>query len=133
MGFTWQETYLFRAACSELSTEIKNNRRLQDEEMRQQRTHLQYEVDILTQSLNQELLTLTDNVRGVFNDRKMVVSQEQKTVESAVCYKHFSTHLLTFFYLLYGYIVNSMQILLFFYLTILVHRSSKSTTKSASS
>ncbi|KAL2213194.1 hypothetical protein CC79DRAFT_1316036 [Sarocladium strictum] len=78
------ETYLFRAACSELSTEIKNNRRLQDEQMRQQRTHLQHEVDILNQSLNQELLTLNDTVRGMFNDRKMAVREEQKSVESAV-------------------------------------------------
>ncbi|POR33206.1 Uncharacterized protein TPAR_06609 [Tolypocladium paradoxum] len=78
------ETYLFTAACSELSTEIKNNRRLQDEQMRQQRTHLQHEVDILTQSLNQELLTLTDNVRGMFNDRKMAVREEQKAVDSAI-------------------------------------------------
>ena len=56
--------------------------------MRQQRSHLQYEVDILTQSLNQELLTVTDNVRGLFNDRKMAVREEQKTVESAVRYHH---------------------------------------------
>ncbi|KAK7428551.1 hypothetical protein QQZ08_004989 [Neonectria magnoliae] len=78
------ETYLFTAACSELSTEIKNNRRLAEEQLRQQRTHLQHEVDILTQSLNQEALTLNDNVRGMFNDRKMVVREEQNTVESSV-------------------------------------------------
>ena len=82
-GFT-QETYLFTAACSELSTEIKNNRRLEEEQLRQQRTHLQHEVDILTQSLNQEVHTLNDNVRGSFNDRKMAVREEQKVVESAV-------------------------------------------------
>ncbi|KJZ72892.1 hypothetical protein HIM_07655 [Hirsutella minnesotensis 3608] len=78
------ETYLFTAACSELSTEIKNNRRMQDEHMRQQRTLLQHEVDILTQSLNQELHTLNDNVRGMFNDRRMAVREEQKAVESAI-------------------------------------------------
>ncbi|KAI5465535.1 hypothetical protein BGZ63DRAFT_399990 [Mariannaea sp. PMI_226] len=78
------ETYLFTAACSELSTEIKNNRRLSEEQMRQQRIHLQHEVDILTQTLNQELLTLNDNVRGMFNDRRMTVREEQKAVESAV-------------------------------------------------
>ncbi|KAM0436776.1 hypothetical protein ACHAPT_002487 [Fusarium lateritium] len=78
------ETYLFTAACSELSTEIRNNRRLEEEQLRQQRTHLQHEVDILTQSLNQEVLTLNDNVRGLFNDRKMAVSEEQKVVQSAV-------------------------------------------------
>ena len=81
---TRQETYLFSAACSELGTEITKNRRLQEEQMRQQRIHLQHEVDILTQSLNQELMTLTDNVRGMFNDRKMTAREEQKEVESAV-------------------------------------------------
>lgn len=78
------ETYLFSAACSELSTEIRNNRRLEEEQLRQQRTHLQHEVDILTQSLNQEVYTLNDNVRGMFNDRKMAVREEQKVVESAI-------------------------------------------------
>ncbi|KAL7934820.1 hypothetical protein V8C35DRAFT_299885 [Trichoderma chlorosporum] len=78
------ESYLFSAACSELSAEIKNNRRGQDEQTRQQRTHLQHEVDILTQTLNQEVLTLNDNVRGLFNDRKMTVREEQRAVESAI-------------------------------------------------
>jgi hypothetical protein len=78
------ETYLFRAACSELSTEVKNNRRAADEQMRQQRTMLLHEADILTQSLNQEVLTLNDNVRGMFDDRKMAVREEQKAAESAV-------------------------------------------------
>ncbi|KAK2014792.1 hypothetical protein LZ32DRAFT_509687, partial [Colletotrichum eremochloae] len=78
------ETYLFRAACSELSTEVKNNQKLADEEMRQKRTLLQHEVDILAQSLNQELLTLNDNVRGMFNDRKMAVREEQKAGDSVI-------------------------------------------------
>jgi hypothetical protein len=80
------ETYLFRAACSELSTEVKKNRRVADEHMRQQRTTLQHEVDILTQSLNQEVLTLNDTVKGMFNDRRMTVREEQKAAESAVCH-----------------------------------------------
>jgi hypothetical protein len=80
------ETYLFRAACSELSAEVRNRRRAADEQLRQQRTTLQHEVDILTQSLNQEALNLNDSVRGMFNDRKMVVREEQKTAESAVCF-----------------------------------------------
>lgn len=78
------EAYLFRAACSELSTEVRNNRRVADEGMRQQRTHLQHEVDILTQKLNQELLTLSDNVKGIFNDRRMAVREEQTAAESVV-------------------------------------------------
>ncbi|KAK3379750.1 hypothetical protein B0T24DRAFT_612866 [Lasiosphaeria ovina] len=78
------ETYLFRAACSELSTEVRNNRRVADELLRQQRTLLQHEGDIVTQRLNQELLTLNDTVRGMFNDRRMAVREEQKAVDSAI-------------------------------------------------
>ncbi|KAL1838083.1 hypothetical protein VTJ49DRAFT_3075 [Mycothermus thermophilus] len=78
------ETYLFRAACSELSAEVRNNRRAADEQLRQQRTLLQHEVDILTQRLNQELVNLNDSVRGMFNDRRMAVREEQKAVESRI-------------------------------------------------
>jgi hypothetical protein len=78
------ETYLFKAACAELSTEVMNNRRVADESLRQQRTILQHEVDNTSQALNQELLTLNDNVKGMFNDRKMAVREEQKAAESAV-------------------------------------------------
>ncbi|KAK0738454.1 hypothetical protein B0T18DRAFT_433257 [Schizothecium vesticola] len=78
------ESYLFRAACSELSTEVRNNRRVADEQLRQQRTLLQYEVDILTQQLSQDSLTLNDAVRGMFNDRRMVVREEQKALENRV-------------------------------------------------
>ncbi|OAA73954.1 hypothetical protein ISF_00855 [Cordyceps fumosorosea ARSEF 2679] len=78
------ETYLFSAACSELNTEVKNNRRIAEEELRQQRTHLQHEVDILTQSLNQEVATLNDTVKGMYNDRKQAVREEQKAMDSAI-------------------------------------------------
>jgi hypothetical protein len=78
------ETYLFRAACSELSAEVQNRRRTADEAMRQQRTLLQHEVDILTQSLTQELRSLDDNVRGMFNDRKQAVREEMKGVDGKV-------------------------------------------------
>ncbi|KAK8003144.1 hypothetical protein PG990_000893 [Apiospora arundinis] len=78
------ETYLFRAACSELSTEVVNNRKAADEKSRQQRTVLQHEVDILGQKLNQDLMTLRDDVRGHFNDRKMAVREEQKRMDNAI-------------------------------------------------
>lgn len=80
------ETYLFRAACAELSTEVKNNRRIADEALRQQRTMLQHEVDNTSQALNQELLVLNDNVRGMFSDRKMAVREEQKKAEGTVSF-----------------------------------------------
>ncbi|CAK7273437.1 hypothetical protein SEPCBS57363_005650 [Sporothrix epigloea] len=78
------ESYLFKAACAELSVEVRNNRRRADELVRQQRTLLQHEVDIAAQSVNQELLTLADVVKELFDDRKMAVREEQKTRESAI-------------------------------------------------
>ncbi|KAH7041296.1 uncharacterized protein B0I36DRAFT_312542 [Microdochium trichocladiopsis] len=78
------ETYLFNAACSELSTEVTNNRRTADETIRQQRTHLQHEVDILSQRMTQDILTLKDDVRAAFHDRKMTVREEQRSMESLI-------------------------------------------------
>ncbi|XDG01085.1 hypothetical protein ABKA04_000700 [Annulohypoxylon sp. FPYF3050] len=78
------ETYLFRAACSELSAEVQNNRKTADETTRQQRTQLQHEVDIVNQRMSQDLMTLKDDVKGMFNDRRMNVREEQRTMESAI-------------------------------------------------
>ncbi|KAH3955881.1 hypothetical protein HBI56_015970 [Parastagonospora nodorum] len=78
------ETYLFRAACSELKTEIGNGRKSQIERMRTERAQLQHEVDILGQRLGQETGTLKDELKGLFDDRKMAVRQEQRTMETKI-------------------------------------------------
>lgn len=78
------ETYLFRAACSELKTEIQNQRKANDEAMRRERTLLQHEVDILNQKLTQELLSLKDDLKGMFDDRRMAVRMEQRAMESKI-------------------------------------------------
>nr|OQO16010.1 hypothetical protein B0A51_16220 [Rachicladosporium sp. CCFEE 5018] len=78
------ETYLFRAACSELRTEIIARRKAEQEKMRTERTGLQHEVDILGQRLGQEIGTTRDEVRGMFDDRKMAVRNEQRSMEGKV-------------------------------------------------
>lgn len=78
------ETYLFNAACSELSAEVTNNHRVADEQTRQQRTVLQHEADMLSQRMSQDLATLRDDVKAMFHDRKMSVREEQRTMDSAV-------------------------------------------------
>ncbi|TVY58071.1 Uncharacterized protein LSUE1_G009452 [Lachnellula suecica] len=78
------ESYLFRAACSELKTEIQNTRKAHEERMRRERTLLLHEVDILNQKLTQELLALKDELKGMFDDRKMAVRTEQRVMESAI-------------------------------------------------
>ena len=52
--------------------------------MRTERAHLQHEVDILNQKLTQESMTLKDELKGMFNDRKMAVRMEQRGMESAI-------------------------------------------------
>ena len=52
--------------------------------MRRERTLLQHEVDILSQKMTQELLTLKDDLKGMFDDRKMDVRMEQRAMESKV-------------------------------------------------
>jgi hypothetical protein len=79
------ETYLFRAACSELKTEIGNTRKGEMERMRTERGQLQHEVDILGQRLGQETQGLRDELKGLFDDRKMAVRQEQRSMETKVC------------------------------------------------
>lgn len=78
------ETYLFRAACSELRTEVGNNRKAENERMSTQRNQLQHEVDILGQRLGQDTSHLKEEVKGMFDDRKMAVRMEQKSMESKV-------------------------------------------------
>lgn len=78
------ETYLFRAACAELKTEVTGRRRAEQEKMRTERTQLQHEVDILSQRLGQESGVLKDELKGMFDDRKMAVRNEQRSMESKI-------------------------------------------------
>ncbi|KAJ4287634.1 hypothetical protein N0V90_012337 [Kalmusia sp. IMI 367209] len=78
------ETYLFRAACSELRTEVGNTRKAEIERMRSERNQLQHEVDILSQRMSQETSHLKDELKGLFDDRKMAVRNEQRHMESLI-------------------------------------------------
>lgn len=79
-----QETYLFRAACSELHTEFMNIRKASNSKMATQRAHLQHEVDILSQKATQDSLALKDDFRGMLNDRKMAVRMQQQARDSKI-------------------------------------------------
>ncbi|KAK5163643.1 uncharacterized protein LTR77_010592 [Saxophila tyrrhenica] len=75
------EAYLFKAACAELKTEVTARRKSEQEKMRTERTQLQHEVDILSQRLGQESGVLKDDLKGMFDDRKMAVRNEQRDME----------------------------------------------------
>ena len=78
------EAYLFKAACAELKTGTTTRRRNEQEKMRTGRTQLQHEVDILSQRLGQDTATLKDELKGMFDDRKMAVRNEQRDMESKI-------------------------------------------------
>ena len=78
------ETYLFRAASSELRTEVQNLRSATTTKMRAERAQLQHEVDILNQKMTQESMNVKDNLKGMFDDRKMAVRMDQREMESKI-------------------------------------------------
>lgn len=54
---------------------------------------MQHEVDILNQKMTQELLALKDELKGMFDDRKMDVRMEQRAMESKVrCFLLFDSY-----------------------------------------
>jgi len=73
-----QETYLFRAACSELRTEILNTRASTTTKTHTQLSHLHHTTDILSQRVSQETLALRDDLRGMLNDRRMSVRMQHQ-------------------------------------------------------
>ncbi|KAL8734546.1 MAG: hypothetical protein Q9166_001446 [cf. Caloplaca sp. 2 TL-2023] len=78
------EIYLFRAACSELRTEISNARRTSQRTSSTQLSHLTHETEILSQRLTQESSALKDDLKGMLNDRRMAVRMEQQAVEQRI-------------------------------------------------
>jgi hypothetical protein len=67
-----------------LKTEVTGRRKSEQEKMRTERTQLQHEMEILNQKLGQESAAMKDELRGMFDDRKMAVRNEQRNTESKV-------------------------------------------------
>lgn len=79
------ETYLFQAACSELRNEMQNAKKAQMDQLRSERTRIHTEFDLLNQAFLAEMMTLKDELNGMFNDRKMVSRAEHRAMENKVC------------------------------------------------
>jgi hypothetical protein len=78
------EQYLFKAACSELQSSLQTARNSEIQTQRTSRSHLQHEVDILTQRMNQELAGLSDDLKGMFNDHKMTTRELQRSLDTGI-------------------------------------------------
>ncbi|KAI9786949.1 MAG: hypothetical protein M1839_005180 [Geoglossum umbratile] len=78
------QSYLFTTLLSELKHEILHTRHLEATKQRSERARLQHEADLLSQRLTQDLVMLRDEMRGMFNDRKMAVRLDQREVERKI-------------------------------------------------
>ncbi|KAL9633470.1 MAG: hypothetical protein Q9164_004684 [Protoblastenia rupestris] len=78
------ETYLFRAACSELRTEVLNLRRSTTSKQHTQLSHLQHTHDILSQRTTAELASLRDELKGMLNDRRMDTRASSQVLDSEI-------------------------------------------------
>ncbi|OJJ43819.1 hypothetical protein ASPZODRAFT_135845 [Penicilliopsis zonata CBS 506.65] len=78
------ESYLFKAACSELQSSLQTARNSEVQQQRASRTHLEHEADILSQRLNQELAGMKDDIKGMFNDHKMATRELQRSIDTSV-------------------------------------------------
>ncbi|KAJ5757423.1 uncharacterized protein N7511_006117 [Penicillium nucicola] len=78
------EEYLFKAACSELQSSLQTARNSEVQHQRSSRTQLQHDTDIISQRLSQELAGMRDEIKGMFNDHKMVTREQQRTIDTSV-------------------------------------------------
>ena len=79
------ETYLFKAACSELRGEVQLAKKASIDELKTERTRIQTELDLLNHAFLAEIMGLKDELNGMFNDRKMVTRAEQRAMDNKVC------------------------------------------------
>ncbi|KAJ5717667.1 hypothetical protein N7488_003313 [Penicillium malachiteum] len=78
------ESYLFKAACSELQQSLQMARNSEVQRQRASRGQLEHETDILSQRLNQELSGMKDEIKGMFNDHKMTTREHQRSIDTSV-------------------------------------------------
>ncbi|RPB05840.1 hypothetical protein L873DRAFT_1825097 [Choiromyces venosus 120613-1] len=78
------DSYLFHAACSELRNGIEKERNTQIDQLRVESASIQQEFDLLNQRFLEDIMSLKDELNGLFNDRKMVTRAEQRAMENKI-------------------------------------------------
>ena len=81
---TENEAYLFRAACSELRTTLQTTRHSEMLRQRGQRAQVQHESDLLNQKVTQDLMTMREELKGMFNDRKLGLQEEKRKIDGKI-------------------------------------------------
>ncbi|RMZ74993.1 hypothetical protein DV737_g5544, partial [Chaetothyriales sp. CBS 132003] len=78
------EAYLFRAACSELRTTLQATRHSEILKQRSQRAQLLHESDLLSQKMTQDLSSMREELKGMFNDRKLGLAEEKRRLDGKI-------------------------------------------------
>jgi hypothetical protein len=78
------ESYLFRAACSEMKTTLQTTRHSETLKQRSQRAQLLHEHDILNQKVTQDVMALKEELKGLFNDRKLGLQEDKRKIDSKI-------------------------------------------------
>lgn len=81
---TENETYLFRAACSELRMSLQTSRQAEIQKQRSQRNHLQHESDLLSQRMSQDIQSLRENLKAMLNDQKLALQEEKRRMDGKI-------------------------------------------------
>lgn len=77
-----KQNYTFTAACSEMRTSIGALKRRTANQTNARLAHSRHEVEILSQRLQQDTLTLRDEMKGMLDDRRMASRMEDRERES---------------------------------------------------
>ena len=67
-----------------MRNEIQNDRKTQIDQLRMEGASIQQEFDLLNQKFLEDIMSLKDELNGLFNDRKMVTRAEQRAMENKV-------------------------------------------------
>jgi hypothetical protein len=78
------ESYLFRAASSEMKTTLQSTRHSETLRQRSQRAQLNHEYDILNQKVTQDLMTLKEELKALFNDRKLGLQEDKRKIDGKI-------------------------------------------------
>jgi hypothetical protein len=76
------ESYLFKAACSQLRSSVQSARDLEAERQHASRIQLQHEFNMLSQRLRQEITEMKDGIRGMLNDHSITIREHQRNIDT---------------------------------------------------
>ncbi|KAJ5749465.1 hypothetical protein N7533_006493 [Penicillium manginii] len=75
------ESYQFKAACSEFRSSLQTAYNLETKRQRALRIQLEQEYDTLSQRLTQEIVGMKDSIKGMLNEYSIATREDQRIIE----------------------------------------------------